>query len=147
MDDLVDGEDQKPCDAHADQTRAKADDKGLGVEDLGDVALAGTDGPEHADLLGPLHDGDIGDNADHDGGDDQGNGHEGDQNIADRVDDCLDGGHHDARQGRVADDLVLLALGFHVIVVPVQEVQENLLACEIHEVDGDSGGVLQIRVA
>ena len=42
---------------------------------------------------------------------------EGDEDIADGIDDGAHRGHHNAGDIRVADDLILLALGLHIIVV------------------------------
>ena len=71
MDYIVDREQQQPCDNNADNAREQTDDACLRVENGGDIPLGGADGAQDTDLLGPLEDGYIGDNADHDRGYDQ----------------------------------------------------------------------------
>lgn len=90
MDDRVDGDEQQCGDAHAEQAGTKPDDKGLCVKDLRHVAFGGADGAQDTDLLGPFQNGNIRDDSDHDGRDDERYGDKSNQHIGDDVDD---GGH------------------------------------------------------
>ena len=87
MDEHVAGDQQNQAQAHAHAAGAQTDDEGLGVEYLRDVALGCADGTQDADLLAALQHADIGDDADHDGGHHQRDGHKGHQHVADHVDD------------------------------------------------------------
>lgn len=79
--DGVDGQQGQQRHSDVQNACAAANDEGFGVEHLGDVPLGGSQGPENADLLGALHYGDVGDDADHDAGRHQGDGHKGDEHI------------------------------------------------------------------
>ena len=103
--------------ADADEASRQADDKGLGVEYLGNISFGRANGPENSDLLLPLQHADIGDNADHDGGYHQRDRHKGDQHIADDVDDIRHRGHQGAYHIGVGNDLILLPLRLHAAVV------------------------------
>ena len=98
MEDGVSGKEQQQRHPDADHARQQSDDKGFCVENLRDIALGRADGTQNSDLLSPLHDADVGDNADHDGRNHQRDGHKGHQHIGDHVHNIGDRGHHGAHQ-------------------------------------------------
>ncbi len=118
--------------------------EGLRVEDLRDIVLGGTDGPKDTDLLGPLEDGDIGDDGDHNARDDQRDGHESDEHIADGVDDLGDGRRDGGNEVRVRDPFRLLA---DLLVIVVNELNDGLLPLKVCGVNGDGAGVVEGVVA
>ena len=143
LDDDIAGDEEDLAEDDAHDARAEADDEGLCVEHLGDVPLGGTDGPEDADLLPALKDADIGDDADHDGGNDQRDGDEGHHHAADHVHDLGHTGHQGAHEVGVLHHFFVLALRGHPCVVGVQLFQNDRLAGEVLRVDLDlAGGVL-----
>ena len=74
-DDGVDGDAQQHRQTNAGNAGGKAHDEGLGIEDAGNILLAGADGTQDADLFGALQHRDIGDDTDHNGGNHQRDGH------------------------------------------------------------------------
>src|SRR5699024_1455635 len=139
-------QDQKGC-PDADQSGAQADDEGLRVEHLGDVLLGGSNGPQDADLFLAFQNADVGDDADHDGGYDQGNGHKGDQHIADDVDDVCDRGHHGAHQIGIGDHLLVFSFFFHPAVIVIQDGYHLFLALEIQRIDVNGRWLGKIHIA
>ena len=135
VNDHIAGNQNQQCNTNADQTGAKADNKCLRIEHLCDIVLGRTDGTQHTDLLGALHDGNIGDNADHNRRNHQRYRHKGDQRIADTVDDRADRGHHDTCHVGVTDHLIFLLLFFHQIIVSVQKIDKFFLRRKIQQVD------------
>ena len=141
--DGVDGDAQHPGDKHAQRAGGKADDDRLRVEHGGHVPLGGANGPQNADFLGALLDGNQGDDANHNGGDHQGHGHKGDEHIGDGVDDGGDGGKHQADVVGVLD-LLQIVLGF---VVVGDGLLDDVLVLKGGGVQADGGRVVQIDVA
>ena len=74
-----------------------------------DIALAAAQRADDADLLDALHDGDVGDDADHDGGDHKRQSGEGDQGDRYDIDDAVDHRDDDGEVIRIGD---FLAVGF-----------------------------------
>lgn len=64
LQDGVDGDGEQSGDQHPQCSGQAADDEGFGIEYLGDIPFGSTHGPENTDLLGALHDGNVGDDAD-----------------------------------------------------------------------------------
>ena len=147
MDEHVAGDQQNQAQAHAHTAGAQTDDEGLGVEYLRDVALGRADGTQDADLLAALQHADIGDDADHDGGHHQRDGHKGHQHVADHVDDLGHRGHQGAHHIGVAHHLVILAICLGGGIVGVQCIHDQGLAVKVLRVDGNGAGVIEVGVA
>ena len=143
MDHIIDGEEQEPGDDHADHPGQHSDDKGLRIEDGGDVSLGGADRAQDTDLLGPLQNGDVGDDPDHDGGHDQGDGDKRDQHVGDSVHDRLHGAHQDSCDVRVLQFLLLLG----DVVVVLQKFGEAVFGLEVVKIERDPGGVVLALIA
>ena len=145
MQDNADDGAQRVGDADADEARRQPDDESLRIEEVPHVLLPCAEGAQHADLFDALHDGDVGDDADHDGRDDEGDRRERDKHIGDDVDHRLHDAHEHAhrigigdlipfRQGDAVVGAPLLAPG-----VPRVEIGKELfLVVEVVGVDGDA---------
>jgi hypothetical protein len=128
-------EDQSQQDSH--QTGTKADDDGFSVKHLGDVPLGGADGPENTDFFFSLQHADISDDADHDGGYDQGDGHKGNQYITDNIHDVSDGRHQCAHHIGIGDDLFIFSFFFHPLVIVIQDFNDFFFAFKVYGIDAD----------
>ena len=141
LDDGVDRNNQQQRQADADQAGDETFNERFGIEDARDVALARADGAENTDLLRTFEHGDVGDDADHDGRDDERDGHECNQHIGNGVDDRGDRTHEqrDIVGIRdllfVGDGLVIVrnAVGDGVLIRKRRSVEADLRRrCEIH---------------
>ena len=101
-------------------------DEIFGVKDAGDVFFTGADGAENADFLSALEDGNVGDDGNHNGGNDKRDGNEGDEDGGNDVYNGF-GGIHEGTDGVVVDDFIGVGLG---IVVFIQD-GDNLFFCVI----------------
>ena len=119
----------------------------LGIEDVGNVALARAHGAQDTDFLLAFEHADVGDDADHDRTHDERDGDERDEHHGDHVDDVGDGAHERAHDVGVGDGLVLLARGFHVSVVLVDDVLDDLFVIEALGVDAGGNRVGYIGIA
>ena len=71
VDDLVAGDQEDECGEDADDACQGTGNECLGIEDFGDVVLAGTECSENTYFFSSFQYRDVGDDADHDGRDDQ----------------------------------------------------------------------------
>ena len=147
VDDGVGGYAGQHGQADADDAGREAHDDGLGVEHAADVALAGADGAQDADLLLAFQHRNVGDDADHDGRHHQRDGHERHQHVADHVHDVGDRGHERAHEVGVGDHLVVFAVGGHAVVVGVEDADDLLFALEVDGVDVDAARLVEVGVA
>ena len=109
--------------------------------------LGSTNGTQNADLLAALQHTDIGDDADHDGGDHQRDGYKGHQYVADHAHDLGHGAHQGADRVGENDHLVVLSLLAHGGVVGVQVFHDAVLGLKAVGIDPDGAGICIIRVA
>ena len=79
-------------DGDAEESGDQSYNKGLGIEQVRDVALTTAERADDADLFGTLYHGDVGDDADHDGRDEERERGEGDQRVGDDLDERIDHG-------------------------------------------------------
>ena len=127
-------------DGDTDQPGAKTDDHGFRIEHAGNVPFGSADGAKNADFFGAFQNGDIGDNADHDGGNHKRNGNKGNQYIGDDVDDGCDRGH-DKRNVIGIANLVFLVFGF---VVVFDDIRDCILVLKCGGINGDAGRFIRI---
>ena len=113
--------------------------QGFGVENIADVALAGAQGPQDADLFAPLEHGNICHNTDHDRRDDQRDRDESHQDTRNAVHYNGDGTHQGADEIGVGDNFVVLAAGRHTVVIAVQNTENLILGREIFGINADAG--------
>lgn len=107
------------------------------------IPLGGADGAKNADFLCPFLDGNQGDDADHNGGDNQRNRDEGNQHIGNGVDDGGDGRHHQAHIICVLD---LFQVVHHRVVIG-NGLFDDLFVFKGGGVDVDGGWVVQIHIS
>ena len=141
--DGVNDRDSNEGECHGNKAREKADNEGFSIEDAGDVVLAGSKCAKDADLLGSFVDGNVGDNTNHDGTDDEGDGDESNKNICDGVDDGLNAVGEDAGGVGVFDLLLFCVLG----IVCFDQIKKMRFAVKTIEEDGDAGGRVEILIA
>ena len=136
----IGGDQQQFGDQNAHQTGSQTHNEGLCIEHTADIPLGCTHGTENTDLLGSLQNGNVGDDADHNGGNHQRNAHKGNEDIADGIDDGGNRGHHQAYHIGV-NDLIVFVLA---LVVIVDDLRNGILCLKILGVDVDGAGLLQI---
>ena len=136
-----DGQEQGHQDA--DDAGGEAHDERLGVKDPGHIPAGGADGPQDADLLGALQHADVGDDPDHNGGNDKGDADKGNEHIADDIRDGDHGGHEQAHIIRIGDRLA----GFGIFVILRDQISDPLLGLKILRVDIDGGRTVRIADA
>ena len=85
----------------------------------------------------------MGDDADHDGRHHQGDGHKGDEQIADAADDVGDGAHEQGHIVGVGDPLVL---GKAAVILP-DEVGHPVLVGKGGGIEADGGGAVRVHIA
>jgi len=146
VDEHITGDEQQQAEHYAHHAGAQADDKGLGIEHLRDVVLGSTDGTQDSNLLAALQHADIGDDADHDGGHHQRDGHKSHQHIADHAHDLGDRVHQGTHHVGIVDHLVLLALLPHGSVVGVQLAYHLRLGVKAVGVDIDAIGLCVVHI-
>ena len=146
MNQHVSGNQNQQRQPDADKAGGQSDDEGLGIEYLRNVSFGGTHCAEDADFLLPLQNTDIGDYTDHNGGNDEGNGDEGNQHIADDIDDIRYRGHERADGIGIGDGLVVLAFGFHAVIVGLQDLRHVFFALEIPGIDADGTGGFKVHI-
>lgn len=147
VDDGVSGDEQDECGDDANDASQGTGDECFGIEDFGDVVLAGTECSENADFFSSFQNGDVGDNTDHDGGYDQGDGDKGNQDKGYGVDDVGDGFHHGCDKVCVDDDFVILAAVFHLLVVVIQDILDRGLGIKVIGIDINFGWFVEICIS
>ena len=89
----------------------KADNDRFGVEHAGNVFFPGADAAQDADLLGPLQDGYIRYNADHDRRDEKRYRRESDEDVTNNVNNRANRANHNLNQVGINNFIGFLGLG------------------------------------
>ena len=103
IDDKVDGESEKIRYNNAEKTGRKTDDNCLCVKHARNISLRCADSAENTDLFRSFLNGDKGDNADHDGRNDERDRNERDEDVCYCIDDGCNRRHHYADIVNVTD--------------------------------------------
>ena len=139
----VDDGDENVADADAKEPGQQADNEGLGIEDAGDIVFAGANGAEDADFFFTFVDGNVSNDANHEGTDDERDGDEGDEDVRDGVDDGADGVHEEAGHVGIGDFLVFVML----FVVFFDEVFEVFFTLKAGKIKPERRGFVGVLIA
>ena len=130
-----------------DGAREQTDNKRFGVKEMADILFSTAERTDNADFLDSLNNRNVGDDAYHYGGNDEGDGGKGDKGVGYYVDHCVDEHNNKLERIEILNAGAVLAckrlsvyFNSNVLVVPLIEIiGHEILIVEAYGINGNTG--------